>query len=49
MVGSGRVAASLLAAYAETQEMLGFCGQHNIAAEVEVIPIQKINETYDRH
>jgi len=33
---------------AETQEMLDFCGQHNIVADVEVIPIQKINEAYER-
>jgi uncharacterized zinc-type alcohol dehydrogenase-like protein len=33
---------------AETQEMLDFCGQHNISADVEIIPIQKINATYDR-
>ena len=33
---------------AETQEMLDFCGQHNITADVEVIPIQKINEAYER-
>jgi len=33
---------------AETQEMLDFCGQHNITAEVEVIPIQKVNEAYER-
>jgi uncharacterized zinc-type alcohol dehydrogenase-like protein len=32
----------------ETQEMLDFCGTHNITAEVEVIPIQKVNEAYDR-
>jgi alcohol dehydrogenase (NADP+) len=32
----------------ETQEMLDFCGQHNITADVEVIPIQKINEAYER-
>lgn len=32
----------------ETQEMLNFCGQHNITADVEVIPIQKINEAYER-
>jgi uncharacterized zinc-type alcohol dehydrogenase-like protein len=32
----------------ETQEMLDFCGQHNILADVEVIPIQKINEAYQR-
>lgn len=33
---------------AETQEMLDFCGQHNIAADVETIPIQKVNEAYER-
>ena len=32
----------------ETQEMLDFCGQHNITADVEVIPIQKVNEAYER-
>jgi uncharacterized zinc-type alcohol dehydrogenase-like protein len=32
----------------ETQEMLDFCGKHNITAEVEVIPIQKVDEAYDR-
>jgi uncharacterized zinc-type alcohol dehydrogenase-like protein len=33
---------------AETQEMLDFCGQHNLTADVEVIPIQKVNEAYER-
>jgi uncharacterized zinc-type alcohol dehydrogenase-like protein len=33
---------------AETQEMLDFCGKHNITADVEIIPIQKVNEAYDR-
>jgi uncharacterized zinc-type alcohol dehydrogenase-like protein len=33
---------------AETQEMLDFCGEHNITADVEVIPIRKINKAYDR-
>ena len=32
----------------ETQEMLDFCGEHNITASVEVIPIQRVNEAYDR-
>ena len=31
-----------------TQEMLDFCGKNNITADVEVIPIQKINEAYER-
>jgi uncharacterized zinc-type alcohol dehydrogenase-like protein len=33
---------------AETQEMLDFCGRHNITADVEVIPLQKVNEAYER-
>jgi uncharacterized zinc-type alcohol dehydrogenase-like protein len=33
---------------AETQEMLDFCGKHNITADVEVIPIQKVTEAYER-
>ena len=32
----------------ETQEMLDFCGKHSITADVEVIPIQKVNEAYER-
>jgi uncharacterized zinc-type alcohol dehydrogenase-like protein len=32
----------------ETQEMLDFCSAHNITADVEIIPIQKVNEAYDR-
>lgn len=32
----------------ETQEMLDFCGKHNITSDVEIIPIQKINEAYER-
>ena len=32
----------------ETQQMLDFCGKHNITADVEVIPIQKVNEAYER-
>ena len=32
----------------ETQEMLNFCGEHNITADVEIIPMQKVNEAYER-
>ncbi|MCC2653095.1 MAG: hydroxyacid dehydrogenase, partial [Microvirga sp.] len=31
-----------------TQEMLDFCAQHGITAEIEIIPIQQINEAYER-
>jgi uncharacterized zinc-type alcohol dehydrogenase-like protein len=43
-----RLAGSLIGGIAETQEMLDFCGTHNITADVEVIPIQKVNEAYER-
>ena len=39
---------SAIGGIAETQEMLDFCGTHNITADVEVIPIQKVNEAYAR-
>jgi alcohol dehydrogenase (NADP+) len=39
---------STIGGIAETQEMLDFCGKHNITADVEVIPIQKVNEAYER-
>jgi uncharacterized zinc-type alcohol dehydrogenase-like protein len=39
---------SLIGGVAETQEMLDFCGKHNITSDVEVIPIQKVNEAYER-
>ncbi|WP_416183107.1 NAD(P)-dependent alcohol dehydrogenase [Methylicorpusculum sp.] len=39
---------SLIGGIKETQEMLDFCGEHNITADFELIPIQKIIEAYDR-
>ncbi len=41
-------AGSLIGGIPETQEMLNFCAQHNLTADVEVIPIQQINEAYER-
>lgn len=43
-----QIAGSLIGGIAETQEMLDFCGRHGIACDVEVIPIQQINEAYER-
>ncbi|MCX5691055.1 MAG: NAD(P)-dependent alcohol dehydrogenase [Planctomycetota bacterium] len=43
-----RLAGSLIGGIPETQEMLDFCGKHNIVSDVEVIPMQKINEAYER-
>ena len=42
------LAGSAIGGIAETQEMLDFCGANNITADVEVIPIQKVNEAYER-
>ncbi|RYD29231.1 MAG: NAD(P)-dependent alcohol dehydrogenase, partial [Verrucomicrobiaceae bacterium] len=42
------LAGSLIGGIAETQEMLDFCGQHNITSDVEMIDIQQIEEAYDR-
>jgi alcohol dehydrogenase (NADP+) len=42
------VAGSMIGGIAETQEMLDFCAAHNIVSDVEVIPIQQINEAYEK-
>ncbi|HEX4871976.1 MAG TPA: NAD(P)-dependent alcohol dehydrogenase [Nevskiaceae bacterium] len=42
------LAGSLIGGIAETQEMLDFCGAHGIVSDIELIPIQAINEAYDR-
>ncbi|MFV8322815.1 NAD(P)-dependent alcohol dehydrogenase [Flavobacterium sp. LB3P21] len=48
IMGRKSVAGSLIGGIAETQEMLDFCGEHNIVSEIEVIKIQDINEAYER-
>lgn len=48
LFGRRSLSGSPIGSIAETQEMLNFCGEHNITADVEIIPIQKINEAYDR-
>ncbi|HTB96127.1 MAG TPA: NAD(P)-dependent alcohol dehydrogenase [Terracidiphilus sp.] len=49
LIGGRRsIAGSMIGGMTETQEMLDYCGQHNITSEVEVIPIQKINEAFER-
>jgi len=42
------LAGSAIGGIGETQEMLDFCSKHNIACDVELIPIQKVNEAYKR-
>jgi alcohol dehydrogenase (NADP+) len=48
IMGRRRISGSPIGGIAETQEMLDFCGKHNITADVETIPIQKVNEAYER-
>lgn len=43
-----RLVGSLIGGIQETQEMLDFCAEHNIPSDVEVIPIQQVNEAYER-
>jgi uncharacterized zinc-type alcohol dehydrogenase-like protein len=47
-MGRKSVAASLIGGIAETQEMLDFCGEHNIVSEIEIIKMQDINDAYER-
>jgi len=48
IMGRRSLSGSAIGGVSETQEMLDFCGTNNITAEVEVIPIQKVNEAYER-
>lgn len=43
-----RLSGSSIGGIAETQEMLDFCAKHHLAADIELIPIQRINEAYER-
>lgn len=46
--GRRQIGGSLIGGIKETQEMLDFCGKHNILADIELIPMEKINEAYER-
>src|SRR5439155_21589442 len=48
IMGRRSLSGSNIGGIPETQEMLDFCGRHGITADVEVIPIQKVNEVYER-
>jgi alcohol dehydrogenase (NADP+) len=48
ILGRHSVSGSMIGGLPETQEMLDFCGKHGITSDVEVIPIQKVNEAYER-
>lgn len=46
--GRKTLSGSLIGGIQETQEMLDFCAEHNIVSEIELIPVQKVNEAYGR-
>ncbi len=50
LLSAGRrsVAGSMIGGIAQTQEMLDFCGQHGLGADIELIPAEQINEAYER-
>lgn len=48
ILGGRRLAGSMIGGIAETQEMLDHCAKHGIVSDIELIPIQKINEAYER-
>ena len=49
LIGARRtLAGSMIGSIKETQEMLDFCGKHNIVADIELIPIQSVNDAFDR-
>ncbi len=48
IMGRKRIAGSLIGGIKETQEMLDFCGEHNVVSDIEMIDIQNINTAYDR-
>jgi uncharacterized zinc-type alcohol dehydrogenase-like protein len=48
LFGRRSLSGSPIGGIAETQEMLDFCGKHNITADIEMIPIHKVNDAYER-
>ena len=48
IMGRKSIAGSLIGGIKETQEMLDFCGEHNVVSDIEMIDIQNINEAYER-
>jgi uncharacterized zinc-type alcohol dehydrogenase-like protein len=48
IVGNKRLAGSLIGGVPETQEMLDYCGKHGVVSDIETIPVQKINEAFER-
>ncbi len=48
IMGRRRLVGSLIGGIRETQEMLDFCAAHGVASDIERIPVERINEAYER-
>ncbi len=48
IMGRRSLSGSLIGGIAETQEMLDFCAEHGIVSDIELIPVQQVNEAYER-
>jgi len=48
IMGRRSLSGSLIGGIAETQEMLDFCAEHSIVSDIELIPVQQVNEAYER-
>jgi len=48
IIARRNLAGSVIGGIRETQEMLDFCSKHNLSSDIETIPIQKVNEAYER-
>ena len=48
ILGRKTLAGSLIGGIKETQEMLDFCAEHNVTADIELIPVQDVNQAYER-
>ncbi len=48
IMGRKSIAGSMIGSIKETQEMLDFCGENNIVSDIEITPIDKVNEAYER-
>ena len=48
LFGRKQISGSIIGGICETQEMLDFCGAHNVIADIEMIGAQEINRAYDR-
>jgi len=48
ILGRDSLAGAAIGGIPEIQEMLDFCGRHNLTSDIEIIPIQQVNEAYER-